>query len=95
MRSCCARCRCRIPSRLVTLHTHGSPHIPGLLLCSYPNYRDYRDRNQVFSSLLIYSAITVTLTGRGDPQLLMGQIVSGNYFSTLGVRPAGRQGIPP
>ena len=82
------------PSRLVTLHTTDQ-HIPGLLLCSYPNYRDYRDRNQVFSSLLIYSAITVTLTGRGDPQLLMGQIVSGNYFSTLGIRPAVGRGFLP
>ncbi len=82
------------PSRLVTLHTTDQ-HIPGLLLCSYPNYRDYRDRNRVFSSLLIYSAITVTLTGRGDPQLLMGQIVSGNYFSTLGIQPAVGRGFLP
>jgi putative ABC transport system permease protein len=63
------------------------PRIPGLLLCSYPNYQDYRDHNSVFSSLLAYSVITVNLTGRGAPQLLMGQLVSANYFSTLGVDP--------
>src|SRR4051794_11253596 len=39
---------------------------PGLLFCSYPNYRDYRDHNTVFSSLLLYTAVTVNLTGRGD-----------------------------
>src|ERR1035438_8346944 len=61
------------------------PRIPGLLLCSYPNYQDYRDRNTVFSSLLAYSATTVNLTGRGDPRLLMGPLVSANYFTTLGV----------
>jgi macrolide transport system ATP-binding/permease protein len=82
------------PSRLVTLHTT-DPRIPGLLLCSYPNYQDYRDRNSVFSSLLIYSAVTVTLTGHGDPQLLMGQLVSGNYFTTLGVRPLIGRGFLP
>jgi putative ABC transport system permease protein len=69
------------------------PRIPGLLLCSYPNYRDYRDHNTVFSSLLVYSALTVNLTGRGDPQLLMGQLVSANYFSTLGVDPVVGRGF--
>src|ERR1017187_5643214 len=69
------------------------PRIPGLLLCSYPNYQDYRDHNSVFSSLLLYSALTVNLTGRGDPQLLMGQLVSANYFTTLGVDPVVGRGF--
>jgi putative ABC transport system permease protein len=69
------------------------PRIPGLLLCSYPNYQDYRDHNSVFSSLLVYSALTVNLTGRGAPQLLMGQLVSANYFSTLGVDPVVGRGF--
>jgi macrolide transport system ATP-binding/permease protein len=82
------------PSQLVSVHTTDTRN-PGLLLCSYPNYKDYRDRNQVFSSLLLYSALTVTMTGHGDPQLLMGQLVSGNYFSTLGVRPVVGRGFLP
>src|SRR5690242_9088198 len=53
---------------------------PGLLNCSYPNYRDFRDHNSVFSSLILFTPTTVNLTGRGDPQLLMAQLVSGNYF---------------
>src|ERR1017187_8388329 len=60
-------------------------HNPGNLLCSYPNYKEYRDRNQVFSSLLLYSAVSVNLTRHGNPQSLVGQIVSGNYFQTLGI----------
>ncbi len=68
---------------------------PGYQLCSYPNYRDYRDRNTVFSSLLLYSAVTLNLTGRGDPQLLMGQLVSADYFSTLGVTPVIGRGFLP
>ncbi|MCX6629727.1 MAG: ABC transporter permease [Candidatus Solibacter sp.] len=76
----------REPARLAAVF-HTDPRIPGLLLCSYPNYQDYRDHNTVFSSLLLYSALTVNLTGRGDPQLLMGQVVSANYFATLGVEP--------
>src|ERR1035437_4364357 len=70
------------PSRLVAVHTV-DPKYPGLLYFSYPNYKDYRDRNTVFSSLILYSAITVNLTGYGEPKLLMGQIVTGNYFTAL------------
>jgi predicted permease len=82
------------PSHLAAVYTT-DPGIPGMLLCSYPNYQDYRDHNTVFSSLLLYSAVTVNLTGRGDPQLLMGQLVSANYFSTLGVSPVVGRGFRP
>ena len=82
----------RDPGRLAAVFTT-DPRIPGLLLCSYPNYQDYRDHNTVFSSLLLYSALTVNLTGRGDPQLLMGQLVSANYFATLGVDPVVGRGF--
>jgi predicted permease len=82
------------PSTLAALCTLDRQD-PGYQLASYPNYRDYRDRNTVFSSLLLYSAVTVNLTGRGDPRLLMGQLVSANYFSTLGVNPVvGRAFLP-
>ncbi len=82
----------RDPANLVALFTT-DPRIPGQLLCSYPNYQDYRDHNTVFSSLLLYSALTVNLTGRGDPQLLMGQLVTANYFTTLGVNPVLGRGF--
>jgi hypothetical protein len=82
------------PERLAALGTL-DPRNPGLWPCSYPNYRDYRDQNQVFSSLLLYSAITLNLTGFGEPQLVTGQIVSGNYFSALGVDPVVGRGFLP
>ena len=84
----------RDPAHLAAVFTT-DPRIPGQLLCSYPNYQDYRDHNTVFSSLLLYSALTVNLTGRGDPQLLMGQLVSTNYFATLGVVPVVGRGFRP
>ncbi len=82
----------RDPASLAAVFTT-DPRIPGQLPCSYPNYQDYRDHNTVFSSLLLYSALTVNLTGRGDPQLLMGQLVSANYFTTLGVNPVVGRGF--
>ena len=82
------------PGRLAAVNTVDSRN-PGFVLCSYPNYKDYRDRNQVFSSLLLHTSITINLTGQGDPQLLMGQLVSGNFFSALGVNPAIGRGFLP
>jgi predicted permease len=82
------------PTRLVAVHTL-DPRFPGLLYCSYPNYRDYRDHNTVFSSLLLYTGAAMSLTGGGDPHLVLGNLVSGNYFEALGVRPViGRSFLP-
>ena len=82
------------PSTLAAVFTVDS-HDAGIWLCSYPNYKDFRDQNRVFSSLLLYTAVSINLTGRSDPQLLMGQFVSGNYFSTLGVTPIIGRGFRP
>jgi macrolide transport system ATP-binding/permease protein len=82
------------PETLVSIYTR-DPKNPGMLPSSYPNFRDYRDHNQVFSSLLLYTSLGLSLTGRGDPTPLLGQIVSGDYFSTLGVRMALGRGFTP
>lgn len=77
---------------LVAVFTLDS-HNPGELFCSYPNYKDYRDRNRVFSSLLLYSPVAVNLVSLGEPHIAIAQIVSGNYFATLGVKPAPGRGF--
>jgi len=57
----------RDPARLVSVFTSDRIN-PGLLYCSYPNYKDYRDLNQVFTGLVLYSGIGVGLTDSGEPQ---------------------------
>lgn len=82
------------PAHLTTIYTLDARN-PGFWGVSYPNYKDYRDRNQVFSSLLVYTGVGLNLTGGAEPHLVMGQLVSGNYFSTLGLNPAlGRSFLP-
>jgi predicted permease len=76
----------RDPARLVSIFTSDRIN-PGLLYNSYPNYKDYRDRNTVFSGLAAYTPIQATLTGESQPGDVQGQIVSGNYFDVLGVKP--------
>ncbi len=55
---------------------------------SYPDYLDLRDRQQVFSSLAAYTDRGFNLDLGGNPTLMVGQVVSGNYFSVYGVEAA-------
>src|SRR5450759_476666 len=52
---------------------------------SYPDYLDWRDQNRVFESLAAFSGESSTLAGE-IPERLSAHAVSGNFFSTLGVR---------
>jgi predicted permease len=55
---------------------------------SYPMYKDLRDHNPVFSGLLARFAVQASVSGRGQTELANGELVTGNYFEVLGVRPA-------
>jgi len=50
----------------------------------YPDYLDYRDQNQSFSGLAARCRTALTLS-RGTTERITGELVSGNYFSVLGV----------
>ena len=55
---------------------------------SYPMYKRLRETNQAFSGLLARFAIPVTVASQGQTERAGGELVSGNYFEVLGVRPA-------
>ncbi len=55
---------------------------------SYPLYKELRDRNQVFAGLLARFAVSLSVAGHGQTERAEGELVSGNYFEVLGVRPA-------
>ena len=62
---------------------------------SYPNYKDYRDRNTVFSGLAVYRVVVASLRVNNTSQRVYGYLVSGNYFDVLGVKPMlGRAFLP-
>jgi putative ABC transport system permease protein len=55
---------------------------------SYPIYQDYVELNRAFSETITYAPLfTRVKTGDGRVSI-RAQIVSGNFFSTLGVPPA-------
>ena len=72
-------------SELVSFNMHGSKaEFPTL---SYPDYKDYRDRNTVLSGLAMYRTIPMSMSRSGGKNArLWGYEVSGNYFDMLGVQ---------
>src|SRR5499433_2863585 len=70
------------PDRLVTLNNAaGRGMFPAF---SYPNYKDFRDRNDVFSGLIGYRFAQLSLSHDGVNERLWGYLVTGNYFEALG-----------
>ena len=57
---------------------------------SYPDYKDYRDRNHVFSGMVGFElvGINLKLEKEQQPQRNWGLIVTENYFDVLGVNAA-------
>lgn len=54
---------------------------------SYLNYKDYRDRNDVFSGLIAYRFAPMSISQESRNERVWGYLVSGNYFEVLGVQP--------
>ncbi len=72
------------PSR--GLHNYGT---------SPPDFRAMRERNHTLAGLSGFYSGHFNLTGAEQPELLPGDVVSAEYFRTLGVQPAlGRDFLP-
>jgi putative ABC transport system permease protein len=62
---------------------------------TYPDFADYRARNEVFEGLVCYAQRALTLNEGGQAERIQGTIVSGNYFTVLRVQPALGRGFLP
>jgi predicted permease len=54
---------------------------------TYPTFQELRRRNQVFSGMVARCVVPAGLVGAGRAERGVVEMVSGNYFSLLGVRP--------
>jgi predicted permease len=62
---------------------------------SYPDYQDLKARNTVFSDLMGYSPMLAPLSLGDRSRIALGQVVTSNHFSMLGVPPfLGRMLVP-
>jgi predicted permease len=79
----------RDPGSLVLLDGPGAfqGRTMNAMTFSYPMYRDFRDRNDVFEGVLARFPTSMTVVWRGESERAAGELVSGNYFELLGVGP--------
>ena len=55
---------------------------------SYPMYKDLRDQNQVFQGMLAADKTSVGISWRNQAENKDAEVVTGNYFQLLGLKPA-------
>jgi predicted permease len=72
------------PEQLVSLN-NVSLNLP---VISFPNYRDIRDRNNVFSGMVAYRYTPLGLSVNGVNERVWGYLATGDSFDVLGVKPA-------
>ena len=77
----------RDPDRLVTVGE--ARHKAGCCAysASYPDFRDWTRTAKSFESLAGYAADAFALAGNGQPKTVLCDMVTTNFFSTLGVTP--------
>jgi predicted permease len=78
------------PERLALLRWQGSwcCSNTGDAAWSYPWYKDLRDKNEVFEALIGRYSLPASFGYSGDSDRVELELVTGNYFGTLGLKPA-------
>jgi putative ABC transport system permease protein len=76
------------PDALVYANEVNVNPAPRTISVSWPNYLDWRARQQSFSGLALTREEPLTLTGVDRAQRLRGRRVTGNFFNVIGVAPA-------
>lgn len=62
---------------------------------SYPNFRDYRDSSRSLAGVIAFQQEALSLGDEDHAERVWAEMVSGNFFDVLGVRPAaGRFFLP-
>jgi predicted permease len=89
----------REPERLVLVDWNGDDLVTGAIgtfnLMPHPICRDLQQQTRFLDGVLCRAEIQVNLTAGGDPRPVAAEIVSGRYFSVLGVGPALGRVIEP
>src|SRR5689334_664372 len=75
------------PNELVDIYGHQSTSNTHET-SSYPNYLTYRSQATTLTDLIGYSNFFAHLSLEGSSDIVVGELVTDNYFRALGVRPA-------
>ena len=71
--------------RLVAVYETNLPRNVSIFPASFPNYSDWKNRGQSWSSLAAMNWQTMNLTGQGEPQLIQVKAITANFLPTFGV----------
>jgi putative ABC transport system permease protein len=74
------------PDRLVSLWANVPQR--GRWRATPANFLDWKKQNTTFTDMAAYAASTMTLTGDGEPEQLLGTRASNGYFWVLGMEPS-------
>jgi predicted permease len=75
------------PEELVDVYGHSSTS-DAHETTSYPNFLDYRAQSETLTGLIAYTNFFANLSIQNSSELVVGEIVSDNYFQLLGIQPA-------
>ncbi len=75
----------RNPDRLVALWENVPQR--GRWRATPANFLDWKEQNTVFEDVAAFGAATMTLTGGGEPEQMLGTRASAGYFGVVGVDP--------
>jgi putative ABC transport system permease protein len=56
-------------------------------ITSYPNYLDWRSQGTSYAHMAGFTPAAVSLTGTGEPERLLGALVTANFFDVMGIPP--------
>jgi putative ABC transport system permease protein len=85
------------PAEVVTVGSTMSVEGFSRIGASYPDYVDVRDRSTSFDGLVAFTGVTSGVAPTRDalPMLKLGLLVSGNFFTVMGVEPELGRGFRP
>ena len=82
------------PDRLVDIYTSSSDG-DTYATNAYPDFVGWKAQNTVFSDMMAYSGSLAAMSLTDRSRLVLGEVVTGNYFQVLGVQAAlGRTLLP-
>ena len=83
------------PERLLAVYTsvpNGGASVEGF---SYPQWKDFEKQDTGLSDIMGSSGLPLSMTDGEKPELIWGEMATGNYFSGLGVHPVVGRGFLP
>ena len=83
------------PEKLLAIYVsvpHGGANIEGF---SSPQWKDFRAAETGLSDIMGSTGLPLSMTDGEKPELIWGEIATGNYFSGLGVHPIVGRGFLP